>query len=247
MAIAAQEAVALGQDFTGTEHILLGLLACEDVIAAPLLARYGIAAGEIRSQVAGSGGLGGHESQGAQSLTARAKQVLTLAAAEAGRLGDDAVQPEHLLLGIIRQATGVAALVLRNMGVELAELREEVLEARYVHEVALEDSSGDGGGARARTAGAESVPDGAGAAYGAPSGAAPREGRPTDEPDGAVAGPVREIVAPLCPGCGQRLSEVLAAAAVAPSGSTASGRRRSFGNVTLIFCGACGHTLSATR
>ena len=133
LAVAADEAVVLGQDFTGTEHILLGLLACDDAIVAPLFAKHGIVANEIRAQVAGAGGVAGGDSNGAQSLTARAKQVLTLAARESEALGDDAVRPEHLLLGIIRQATGVAALVLRDMGADLAELREEVLEACEAH------------------------------------------------------------------------------------------------------------------
>lgn len=231
LAIAAEEAVGLRQGFTGTEHILLGLLACDDAIAAPLLAKHGIVANEIRAQVAGAGGVGGDEPQVAQSLTARAKQVLTLGSREAQGLGDDAVGPEHLLLGIIRQATGVAALLLRDMGADLAELREQVLEAREAHEAAFEDERG--------------IAAGAGDEGSLRQGAPVEIGALTKESDEAASEPAREVVPPLCPGCGQRLREVLAAASVLPIGSTVSGRRR--GNVTLIFCGACGHTLSATR
>lgn len=233
LAIATDEAVALRQDFTGTEHILLGLVACDDAIAAPLLAKHGIVANEIRAQVAGAGGVGGDESSGTRSLTARAKQVLALASREAEGLGDDAVSPEHLLLGIIRQATGVAALVLRDMGADLAELREEVLEARD----ALETVFGGESALTLGTSGAGSPTNGAQAVVGIP----------TEGPDDAASGPARAVVPALCPSCGQPLSEVLAAASVVPAGSTVSGRRRSFGSVTLIFCGACGHTLSATR
>jgi ATP-dependent Clp protease ATP-binding subunit ClpA len=233
LAMAADEAVGLGQDFTGTEHILLGLVACDDAVAAPLLAKHGIVASEIRAQVAGAGGVGHDPSEGTQSLTARAKQVLTLAAKEAEGLGDDAVEPEHLLLGIIRQATGVAALLLRDMGADLAELREEVFEAREAREEGFGTTvrrgvfDGDAGSLDG-DATAESVAS-------------------TDARDDASSGPAREVVPPLCPGCGQRLSEVLATASIVPAGSTVSGRRRSFGNVTVIFCGACGLTLSANR
>jgi ATP-dependent Clp protease ATP-binding subunit ClpC len=232
LSIAADEAVVLGQDFTGTEHILLGLIACDDAIAAPLLAKHGIVASEIRAQVAGAGGVAGQGSNDAQSLTARAKQVLTLAARESEALGDGGVRPEHLLLGIIRQATGVAALVLRDMGADLAELREEVLEACEAHGAAFGRGQvtvfdGDEGSVATRYESSAEVS--------------------AAESDESSSGPVRELVPPVCPGCGQRLSEVLATASVVPAGSTASGRRRSFPNVTLIFCGACGYTLSATR
>jgi ATP-dependent Clp protease ATP-binding subunit ClpA len=229
LAIAAEEAVGLRQDFIGTEHILLGLLACDDAIAAPMLAKHGIVAAEIRAQVAGVGAVGGNESLDTPPLTARAKQVLTLASAEAEALGDDAMRPEHLLLGIIRQATGVAALVLRGMGADLAELRDAVLEARETNDATV-------GGDWAATSGTprDSPAGGAQVAVGATA-----ENADEDDPR-----PAREVVPALCPGCGQSLSDVLAAASVVPAGSTALGRRRSFGNVTLIFCGACGHTLS---
>jgi uncharacterized OsmC-like protein len=232
MAIATAEAVGLRQGFTGTEHILLGLLACEDAVAAPVLVKHGIVAQEVRAQVAGAAGVGGDGSHGARSLTARAKQVLSLASREAEGLGDDAIRPEHLLLGIIRQATGVAALVLRDMGADLAELREEVLEARETHGA----SFGDAGGAAFGTGESSLAPV-------AQAGVAAF----VEDPDELVAGPVAEVVPALCPGCGRRLSEVLAAESVVPVGSTPSGGRRSFGNVTLIFCGACGRTLTATR
>jgi hypothetical protein len=231
LAIAAEEAVGLRHDFTGTEHILLGLLACEDAVAAPLLVTHGIVGSEVRAQLAGAGGVAGSGARGSQSLTARAKQVLTLAGREAEVLADDTVRPEHLLLGIIRQATGVAALVLRDRGVDLAELRDDVLEAREAHGAVLMDTPPVAGG-RERVAVDGALLDVAVSA---------------DGPNEAPSGPRRDVVPPVCPSCSQQLTEVLAAATIVPVGSTASGRRRSLGNVTVIYCGACGHTLTAAR
>jgi ATP-dependent Clp protease ATP-binding subunit ClpC len=224
--IAQKEAGGLHHEFTGTEHLLLGLLACDDSIAAPLLAKHGIVAVEVRAQVARAGSRADSGDNG-QPLTARAKQVLSLASREAEELDDDEVAPEHLLLGIIRQASGVAALVLRDMGVDLTELREEVLEARE----GRERSPGE---AALRLAADEEPADepGIAAAAATPS---ERNGRSAS---------ARETVPALCPGCGRRLADVLTTASVSPDGPS-SGRRRGAGNVTLIYCGACGHTLAA--
>ncbi len=237
LVIAKQEALGLRHEFTGTEHILLGLLACDDDIAAPLLAKHGIVAVEVRAQVArpGSGAEGGPEN--AQPLTARAKQVLTLAGNEAEALEDDEIRPEHLLLGIIRQASGVAALVLRDMGVDLAELREEVHEARESAEGFLGE-----GGMRAEVSPSE-LGGGGGDRTTAPVAVAASE----DGRRQADARPVPAVTPPLCPSCGERLTDVLATATVASEASSTSSRRRGLSSVTLIYCGACGHTLAATR
>lgn len=238
LAIARQEAAGLHHEFTGTEHILLGLLACDDDIAEPLLCKHGIVAVEVRAQVARPGGRADAGPENAQPLTARAKQVLTLASREAEALDDLDVRPEHLLLGIIRQASGVAALVLRDMGVDLAELREEVLEARAARESLVAQAG----------LGREGSPPGPDRGNGKDISPASdgvetwEEGR-----SGGKAERSREAALPMCPGCGRRLTEVLATATVSPEGPSPSDRRRRAGSVTLIYCGACGHTLAAAR
>ncbi|MBX5465338.1 MAG: ATP-dependent Clp protease ATP-binding subunit [Clostridia bacterium] len=56
----------------------------------------------------------------------RAQRVILLAQEEARRLGYNYVGTEHLLLGLIREGTGVAARALQNMGVDLDQVRAEV-------------------------------------------------------------------------------------------------------------------------
>jgi len=63
-------------------------------------------------------------------FTERAKKVLGLARKEAQDLNHDYIGTEHLLLGLIREGGGVAANVLRNLGVDIDRIREEV--SRYV-------------------------------------------------------------------------------------------------------------------
>ena len=62
-------------------------------------------------------------------FTERARRAMTLAQQEALRLRHDAVGPEHLLLGLLRESGGVAAKVLVNLGAEPGALRTAV-EAR---------------------------------------------------------------------------------------------------------------------
>jgi ATP-dependent Clp protease ATP-binding subunit ClpC len=58
--------------------------------------------------------------------TTRARRALTFALQEALRFHHAAVEPEHLLLGLLREGTGVATVVLQNLGVDLVELRRAV-------------------------------------------------------------------------------------------------------------------------
>jgi Clp amino terminal domain, pathogenicity island component len=62
-------------------------------------------------------------------FTDRARRVVYLASEEARRLGHQHVGPGHLLLGLIEEGDGVAALVLESLGVSLDELRGRVEEA----------------------------------------------------------------------------------------------------------------------
>jgi hypothetical protein len=59
-------------------------------------------------------------------FTDRARKVLTLSQDEAQRFNHNYIGTEHLLLGLVREGEGVAAQVLRRMGVELPKVRSAV-------------------------------------------------------------------------------------------------------------------------
>ena len=59
-------------------------------------------------------------------FTERARRVLTLALEEAMRFNHNYIGTEHLLLGLVREGEGVAAQVLRSLGVELNRVRSAV-------------------------------------------------------------------------------------------------------------------------
>ncbi len=56
----------------------------------------------------------------------RVKDVLIYSREEAIRLGNDYIGLEHLLLGIIREGEGLAIKIIRNLGIDLAEIRKRI-------------------------------------------------------------------------------------------------------------------------
>jgi ATP-dependent Clp protease ATP-binding subunit ClpC len=61
-----------------------------------------------------------------QRFTERARRVIFYAQEEAGRLGENYVSTEHLLLGLVREPDSVAARILERMGVSLSRVRSEI-------------------------------------------------------------------------------------------------------------------------
>ncbi|MCK4906968.1 MAG: ATP-dependent Clp protease ATP-binding subunit [Spirochaetes bacterium] len=62
-----------------------------------------------------------------EGLTPRAQKVINiLAQEEAKRLNHDKLTPEHILLGLLRQGDGIAIETLKNLNVELSDLRKEI-------------------------------------------------------------------------------------------------------------------------
>ena len=67
----------------------------------------------------------------------RVKDVLIYSREEAQRLGNDYIGLEHLLLGIIREGEGLAIRILRNLGVDIAEIKKKVELAVASHKEKL--------------------------------------------------------------------------------------------------------------
>ena len=59
-------------------------------------------------------------------FTERAQQVLVLAQEEAKRLNHNFIGTEHILLGLIREGSGIASRALQNMGIESSRIRSEI-------------------------------------------------------------------------------------------------------------------------
>src|SRR5207245_2364916 len=123
---AQEEAARLGENYVGTEHILLGLVRENDSVAARILDGLNIPLGRIRSDIErqvtrGHGNLGQD-----MQLTPRAKRVIDLAYEEARQLNNNYIGTEHLLLGLIREGDGLAFHVLVKLGADLERTRRVV-------------------------------------------------------------------------------------------------------------------------
>ncbi len=66
-----------------------------------------------------------------ERFTDRARKVLALATHEAYRYQHDHIGTEHLLLGLLREGSGIAACVLMNLGVTLPRLYEEIAKSCF--------------------------------------------------------------------------------------------------------------------
>jgi ATP-dependent Clp protease ATP-binding subunit ClpA len=65
-------------------------------------------------------------------FTARSKKVLELSLREAIAIKHNYIGTEHILLGLIREGKGLGAKVLSDSGVDLNQLREQILAAVQV-------------------------------------------------------------------------------------------------------------------
>ena len=126
--LSQEEARRLGHNVVGTEHILLGLCAEGEGVAARALQSMGISLDKVRSEVEKVIGRGEGNPVGQPTFTPRAKRVLELAFDEARNLGHTYIGTEHILLGLIREGEGVAAQVLKNLGADVDKVRRTVIE-----------------------------------------------------------------------------------------------------------------------
>lgn len=61
-----------------------------------------------------------------ERFTERARKVMALANQEAQRFNHEYIGTEHILLGLVKEGSGVGANVLKNLGVDLHKVRVEV-------------------------------------------------------------------------------------------------------------------------
>ncbi len=127
MHLASQEAWRYNHEYLGTEHLLLSLARERTGVAAYALRSSGINLGTIRSEVEKIVQPGPEVvAMGKLPQTPRLKRVVELAIEEARGLGHNYVGTEHLLLGLLRENDNVAALILVNLGIKLADVRDQV-------------------------------------------------------------------------------------------------------------------------
>ncbi len=125
--LAQEEARRLNHGYVGTEHLLLGLLRQEEGVAARALDSLGVTLNEAREQIESMVG-GGEEGMVDQPpFTPRSKRVLEFALREALQFGDAYAGAGHILLSLVKETNGAAAITLSHLGVALEEASTEIV------------------------------------------------------------------------------------------------------------------------
>ena len=161
LALAQDEAIRFNHNYIGVEHLLLGLVREGEGVAARVLDSLGIDLSRARSSVEVMIGRGKETTSPSEiTLSPRTKKVIELAVDEARKLGHSHVGTEHLLLGIVREGQSVGAGVLESMGVNLEQVRHQVIAVMGQHrpEMGATASAGIGPSAGAGIGSSHPVP-----------------------------------------------------------------------------------------
>jgi ATP-dependent Clp protease ATP-binding subunit ClpC len=120
------EARALGHDYIGTEHVLLGLIRDDESVAGAALAERRVSAASVEALIEEIVGLGKESPAGHIPFTPRSKKTLEFALRESLSRGDAYIGSHHVLLGILREGEGLAMQILTTLDAGPDLLRDSV-------------------------------------------------------------------------------------------------------------------------
>jgi hypothetical protein len=134
VALAGEEAKALGDSQIDTEHLLLGLLREQESIPATILAAQGLTIAALRTEVARVVVTRVNGKSGEMPFTSGAKEVLQGSLREALNAGLDQIGPEHILLALLNEPGGLALQAVRSLDGELPMIRNALAAAERLPE-----------------------------------------------------------------------------------------------------------------
>lgn len=127
--MAQQQATRLGQQYVGTELILVGVIAQGDSLISPIVRDAELTLQTVQDAVEAILKRDRTRTAAEIPFTPGAKQLLEQALKEAKQLDQNHVGPEHLLLAITSSEESAAARVLQNLGADLIKLRIAIIQA----------------------------------------------------------------------------------------------------------------------
>lgn len=124
-----EEALRLGNDFIGTEHLLLGLIREGENTAVRILRNFNVDLYELRKEVE----LAVKDKTGKNianinslPLTKQAEKVIRVTVLEAKALKSPTVETEHLMLSILKNKENIATQILNQFDVDYDLFRNEL-------------------------------------------------------------------------------------------------------------------------
>ena len=122
-----EEAEKLLQPYIDTEHLLIGILKESNGVSAEIFNRRGINVMLLISDIKNMTEEGKNLMiKGSLPFSPNAKKVLEYSIEEARILKHTNINPEHILLGILKLKKGKASVVLKKLGFDLISMRDEV-------------------------------------------------------------------------------------------------------------------------
>ena len=122
-----EEALRLGHDYIGTEHLLLGLIREGEGYAIKLLVGLGVDVSRLRKTIEDSVKItNANVHIGNIPLTKQAEKVLKITYLEAKFFKSDVIGTEHLLLSLLRDEDNIAAQILSRFGITYEMVKHEL-------------------------------------------------------------------------------------------------------------------------
>ena len=124
-----EEALRLGNDFIGTEHLLLGLIREGDNTAIRILKSFNVDLYELRKEIeqAVKDKTGKNIANiNSLPLTKQAEKVIRVTVLEAKALKSTTVETEHLMLSILKNKENIATQILNQFDVDYDLFRQEL-------------------------------------------------------------------------------------------------------------------------
>jgi len=151
ISLSREEALRLGHDYIGTEHLLLGMIREGEGVAVGLLKKLGVSMEDLRSSIeqATKGTATSNVKNLANiPLTRQSEKVLKITYLEAKIFKSQLIGTEHLLLSILRDEDNLATQILNKFDVSY-DVVKELLEYQAENPLASSDTDdGDEEGSR---------------------------------------------------------------------------------------------------
>ncbi|HBQ61771.1 MAG TPA: Clp protease ClpC, partial [Balneolaceae bacterium] len=113
-----EEALRLGHDYIGTEHLILGIVRLGDGVAVRILKNLDCDLFKLKKTIEDTvRGTGGSVQVGNIPLTKQAEKVLRITYLEAKLYKSDTIGTEHLLLSLLRDDENIAAQILQQFSI----------------------------------------------------------------------------------------------------------------------------------
>ncbi len=124
---ARYEASQFGSPFIETEHLLLGLIREDKNLTNRFFPKANASIDSIRKEIEGRTTIREKVSTSVElPFSDESKRALNAAAEESDRLAHKHIGTEHMLLGLLREEKSVAAEILKERGLRLSMIREEL-------------------------------------------------------------------------------------------------------------------------